>query len=384
MYARWVIRDLQKIQSWQWRLQLVTGFDGSCFWRRSDGLMVIFVPFKGEIWRPCKHQVLHLKPVCHSIQKQNSENQNPRVAVISLQLSNPGINLFHHWTQAQQTQSPQCFPPQRMPIGSPRLAVMVDLPSLQDESGVDWRKMVSKFWYNGNLEQKEAGLCLQQKVPRMLPNSSYSGQKGGFSSDLMSKIKIRIWLPTSNLSNSCWIWVSQESRPCFCRISRVSGASSPIGFNNKTWPDTYDSEMRMMKVHHDSSPMNKWKLELQKEKLGRFNPRKQLCTYLSPKLTWSGTKPKRCFKASNCSADSGKPCCTGSLVSSAYIVCWDPKHNCIRCLLGVIDPDAGFGFANLLPSKYLFGMYIQICRLWVNLATVVKRWELKRCDEDLP
>lgn len=42
------------------------------------------------------------------------------------------------------------------------------------------RKMVSKNWYNGNLEQKEAGRCLQQKVPRMLPNSSYSWQKGGF------------------------------------------------------------------------------------------------------------------------------------------------------------------------------------------------------------
>lgn len=41
------------------------------------------------------------------------------------------------------------------------------------------RKMVSKNWYNGNLEQKEAGRCLQQKVPRMLPNSSYSWQKGG-------------------------------------------------------------------------------------------------------------------------------------------------------------------------------------------------------------
>ncbi len=100
IYARRAIRDLQKIQSWQWRLHFVTGFWGQLLPKESwwsDG----HICPREKSWDP------------GSI-KSCTSNQ------FSLQLSNPGINLFHRSTQAQRTQSPKSFPPQRMPIESLR------------------------------------------------------------------------------------------------------------------------------------------------------------------------------------------------------------------------------------------------------------------------
>ena len=162
-----------------------------------------------------------------------------------------------------------------MPIGSLRLAVMVDLPSLEEK----WYRRIDTMAILNRKKQvaicnRKCHGCFQIALTlgkrECFKLTSWAKSKSGFNCQhLTYPILVA---PGHNKKQSNLLDFGSpcpyrfwESRPCFCRISRVSGASSPIGFNNKTWPDTYDSEMRMMNIHHDSSPMNKGKLELQKK-----------------------------------------------------------------------------------------------------------------------
>ena len=248
---------------------------------------------------------------------------------------------------------------------------MVDLPSLQDESG---SRALTKKGRDGGIDtmailnrKKHVAVC-NRKCHGCFQIALTPGERKGFNLTSWAKSKsgvncqhltrpILVALGhTKKQSNfldfgSPCPYLFWESRPCFCRISRVSGASSPIGFNNKTWPDTYDSGYKC--VHQENQNLSisatdgndedsPWFIPnaqsqtwTEKEKLGRLtNPPRKLCTHLPPKLsTWSGTKPKRCFKASNCSADSGKPCCTVALRCIGF-----RGFRCWRVLLSLPGP----------------------------------------------